>query len=336
MPEFNPTILRVKIEGESIQVRQTIPIVGRSGKPVTGMPNLNGVDETPYDHTAQKEFSFNVSGIDTEGLVRTKSGEFWLTDEYSPSLIRVDANGKVVKRFVPAGLSLPGADYPVEASLPAVLGKRKINRGFEGLGISSDEKSIYLVLQSPLGIPDRKAGEESRNTRVFVFDRETERVTAEYVYRFEEATEFDPRPRMNRDEMKLSAVVYLNPSTLLILERTDWVAKLYTVDLSKATNILKSKWDDPSTTPSLEALEDPASAAIRALPKSLVLDLSRFKDMPEKIEGVAVIDRNTIAISNDNDFDSEESKYDEQGNNVGKGKVSQIFVVALDKPLPLQ
>jgi hypothetical protein len=49
-----------------------------------------------------------------------------------------------------------------------------------------------------------------------------------------------------------------------------------------------------------------------------------------------VIDRNTIAISNDNDFDSEESKYDEQGNNVGKGKTSHIFVIALDKPLPLQ
>ena len=71
------------------------------------------------------------------------------------------------------------------------------------------------------------------------------------------------------------------------------------------------------------------------LPKTLVLDLNQFKEMPEKIEGVTVIDRNTIAVANDNDFDSEESKYDEQGNNVGKGKVSQILVIALDKPLPL-
>ena len=71
------------------------------------------------------------------------------------------------------------------------------------------------------------------------------------------------------------------------------------------------------------------------LPKTLVLDLNQFKEMPEKIEGVTVIDRNTIAVANDNDFDSEESKYDEQGNNIGKGKVSQILVIALDKPLPL-
>jgi hypothetical protein len=335
IPEFNPAIVRVKTEGDSIKILQTVPIVGASGKSVTGMPNLKGIDETPYDYTAQKEFAFNVNGLDTEGLVRTKNGEFWLTDEYSPSLLRVAANGKVVKRFVPAGLQLPGADYAVEASLPAVLAKRKINRGFEGLALSSDEKTLYLILQSPLGIPDQKSGEESRNTRVFVFDRETERVTKEYVYRFDEATEFDPRPKMNRDEMKLSAVAYLNPTTLLILERTDWVAKLYSVDLSRATNILNSKWDDPKTVPSLESSDDLAKLDIRPLPKSLVLDLGRFKDMPEKMEGIAVIDAKTIAITNDNDFDSDESKYDDEGNNVGKGKRSQIFVISLDKPLPL-
>ena len=47
------------------------------------------------------------------------------------------------------------------------------------------------------------------------------------------------------------------------------------------------------------------------------------------------IDRNTIAIANDNDFDSEESKYDAEGNNVGKGNKSQILIISLAKPLPL-
>jgi hypothetical protein len=56
--------------------------------------------------------------------------------------------------------------------------------------------------------------------------------------------------------------------------------------------------------------------------------------VPEKIEGIAFIDRNTLAIANDNDFDSEESKYDEDGNNLGKGKKSQILIVSLGSPLP--
>jgi hypothetical protein len=67
----------------------------------------------------------------------------------------------------------------------------------------------------------------------------------------------------------------------------------------------------------------------------LVIDLKQFPEMPEKIEGVALIDRNTIAVSNDNDFDSEESKYDSEGNNLGKGKRTQILIISLGKPLPL-
>jgi hypothetical protein len=131
-------------------------------------------------------------------------------------------------------------------------------------------------------------------------------------------------------------VAFLNPTTLLVLERTDPVAKLYSVDLDKATNILHSKWDDPKTVPSLEALADPSTADVHVLPKSLVVDLSSLHGMPEKIEGVALLDRNTIAVSNDNDFDSEESQYDAEGNNIGKGKISLILRISLAKPLPLQ
>jgi hypothetical protein len=198
-----------------------------------------------------------------------------------------------------------------------------------------DEKTLYILLQSPLLNPDRKTGDLSRNTRVLVFDIPSEKVTAEFAYRFDLSSEFDRGPKNTPDEMKLSAVVALNPTTLLVLERTDWVAKLYSVDMSQATNILNTKWSDPKTAPTFEALADPATAEIRPLPKTLVLDLSSLNGMPEKIEGIAVIDRNTIAIANDNDFDSEESKYDTEGNNVGKGKKSQILIISLAKPLPL-
>jgi len=107
------------------------------------------------------------------------------------------------------------------------------------------------------------------------------------------------------------------------------------VDMTKATNILNSQWSDPKTAPTLESLADPASADVRVLPKTLILDLSSIEGMPEKIEGIALLDQNTIAVANDNDFDSEESKYDAEGNNVGKGKKSQILVITLGKPLSL-
>jgi Esterase-like activity of phytase len=335
VPEFNPAILRVKTQGGTIQILETIPIVGQSGKPVTGLPNLKGFDETPYNYTAKELLPFNVNGLDTEGIVRTSAGDFWICEEYSPSLVHVDRTGKVLKRYVPEGLDLQGTDYPVGKPLPAIYGKRKINRGFEGIALSTDEKTLYILLQSPLLNPDRKTGDLSRNTRVLVFDIASEKVTAEFAYRFDVSREFDRGPKNTPDEMKLSGVIALNPTTLLILERTDWVAKLYSVDMSQATNILNTKWNDPKTVPTLEALEDPATAEVRALPKTLVLDLSTLGGTPEKIEGIALLDRNTIAIANDNDFDSEEGKTDAAGNNVGKGKKSQILIISLAKPLPL-
>lgn len=74
IPEFNPAILKVKTDGNAIRILETIPIVGQSGKPVTGLPNFKNIDETPYDYSAQKELSFNVNGLDPEGLVRTSKG----------------------------------------------------------------------------------------------------------------------------------------------------------------------------------------------------------------------------------------------------------------------
>ncbi|MGH7833455.1 MAG: esterase-like activity of phytase family protein [Candidatus Binatia bacterium] len=335
LPEFNPAIVRVKLQGKTMRIVQTVPIVGQSGKPVTGLPNLKGIDETPYEYTAKHALPFNVNGIDSEGLVRTAAGDFWIAEEYSPSLLHVDRTGKVVKRYIPEGIALDGADYPVAAILPAIYGKRKVNRGFEGLAISSDQGTLYVTLQSPLLNPDRKTGDNSRNTRVIAFDIKSERVTAEYAYQFDVAKQFDPDPKTKPNDMKLSAVVFLNPTTLLVLERTDLVAKLYAVDLSKATNILNTKWNDPKTSPTLEALADPELAELRVLPKSLVVDLKKFKEMPDKIEGVAVLDRNTIAVVNDNDFDSEENKYDAEGNNLGKGKKTEMLIISLSKPLPL-
>ena len=336
VPEFNPTIVRVKTEGKAIKIVDAIPIVGQSGKPVTGLPNLKDIDEAPYNYSAQELLPLNPNGLDTEGLVRTSAGDFWISEEYSPSIVHVDRTGKVIKRYIPEGLNLDGTDYPVAKVLPSIYGKRKINRGFEGITLSGDEKTLYMVLQSPLLNPDRKTGEASRNSRVLVFDIPREKVTAEYVYRFDVSKEFDPNPKNTPDEMKLSGVIAMNPTTLLILERTDLVAKLYSVDLSQATNILGSRWNDVKTAPALESIADPASAEVRVLPKTLVLDLSSLKGMPEKIEGIALLDQNTIAVANDNDFDSEDSKYDAEGNNVGKGKISQILVISLAKPLSLQ
>lgn len=329
VPTYTPLILHVCLNPETgaIDTYETIPIVGQSGAPVTGLSNL-ARDEPPYDFAGQTLLGLNQSGLDTEGLVRTSAGEFWVNEEYGPSLVHIGADGKVIKRYSPTGVALPEADYPTAESLPGIFTKRKVNRGFEGLALSKDEHTLYLVLQSPLANPSRAVGDPSRNTRILVFDIPSERVVAEYVYRFEVSATFDPS-LPNPTEMKLSGVIALSDTQLLVLERTDNVAKVYRVDLSKATNILGSKWDDPATAPSLEALADPASEGVVVLPKTLVVDLAALPGVPGKIEGIAVIDDTTLAIANDNDFDIGTIV---GGVNQGTGAPSKVLII---KDVPL-
>ena len=131
--------------------------------------------------------------------------------------------------------------------------------------------------------------------------------------------------------MKVSGIVALSSDTLLVLEHTDAVARLYKVFLSEATNILNSKWDEAGTTPSLEMCQDLRSVGVIALPKSLVIDLMTLSGVPGKIEGLTVVDQKTIAIANDNDFGI--GIFDEAGNNTGNNAKSKIVIIALSNSL---
>jgi hypothetical protein len=369
VPEYTPHILRVRVQGDSVEVLNALPIVGQSGRPVTGLPNVEG-DELPYDAMGQTRLPLNPSGLDVEGLVRTASGDFWAVEEYGPSLIHLDGTGKVQRRFVPRGLQIHGADYPVIPSLPEIVRLRTPNRGFEGLTLSPDGGTLYLALQGPLTNPDSDTASNSRVARILAFDIAGERVTAEYAYPLgwlnekkaarQQAAAAKPervarpeRPakpesaakpeRVARPERapkpdtvatRISALAPLDGSQLLVLERTGEDARLYTVDLRSAMNLLGTRWDDASTTPSLEAIPDLATEGVTVLARTLVADLNAIAELPEKIEGIAILDATTVAIANDNDFDL--GDFDAQGNNVGEGLKSQILTVTLPQPLPSQ
>ncbi|MGW3952854.1 esterase-like activity of phytase family protein [Streptomyces sp. NPDC004752] len=329
VPGFDPAIVKIRLSGNSVEVIDAIPLTTSSGKAVTGLSNQKSRDEAPYNYDASTLLSYNPNGLDTEGVVRAADGTFWLVDEYGPSLVHVSARGKVLTRYVPEGLNLTGADYPVVEALPSVLLHRKVNRGFEGLALLPGG-DLVMAVQSPLSLPDADAGNASRTTRLLRFSPKKKAVTAEYAYRFDPVDVVDPSED-DTSELKISSVVALGGNRLLVEERTDKAARLQVVKLSRKADILGDPWDDDTTSPSLEQLDDPAAAGVPVLAKRLVVDLGTVSGLPGKIEGVARVDHDTLALINDNDFGMTDGSgaFDAQGRLVDSGIETTVNYVRL-------
>ncbi|MCX5088550.1 esterase-like activity of phytase family protein [Streptomyces sp. NBC_00365] len=331
VPGFDPAIVKIKVSGDTVKVLDALPITTSSGKPVTGLSNQAGRDEAPYSYDAQTPLAYNPNGVDTEGIVRSADGSFWLVDEYGPSLIHVSARGKVLTRYVPKGLNLTGADYPVVEALPAVLLHRKVNRGFEGLA-QLPGGDLVMAVQSPLSLPDGDAGDASRTTRLLRFSPKKRAVTAEYAYRFDPVNVVDPSED-DTSELKISSVVAVGHDRLLVEERTDKAARLELVKLTRGTDILGGPWDSDKTSPSLEQLDDPAASGVPVLAKRLVVDLGTVAGVPGKIEGIARVGRDTLALINDNDFGMTDGAgaFDAQGRLVDSGIETTVTYVRLPR-----
>ncbi|GHH06417.1 esterase-like activity of phytase family protein [Streptomyces rubradiris] len=333
VPGFDPAIVRIRVSKDTVEVIDAIPLTTSSGKAVTGLPDQRGRDEAPYTYDARTPLPYHPNGLDTEGIVRAGDGTFWLVDEYGPSLVHVSARGRVLARYVPEGLALTGTDYPVVEALPSVLLHRKTNRGFEGLA-QLPGGDLVVALQSPLPLPDAGAGDASRTTRLLRFSPREKAVTAEYAYRFDPVGVVDTGED-DTSELKISSVVAVGRDRLLVEERTDKSARLQLVRLGRGADILGGPWDDDTTSPTLEQLDEPASAGVPVLSKRLVVDLGTIAGVPGKIEGIARVDDDTLALVNDNDFGMTdgEGAFDARGRLVDSGVKTTVVYVRLPEKL---
>lgn len=307
VPTFSPMILKVRINGAAVEVLESKALSLANGKGVTGLPNLKGYDAVPTDVAGITSSSlYNVAGQDSEGIVRTRNGQYWIVDEYAPSLSQVSKDGVVLRRYVPTSWAGESRDFKVVKSIPDIFLKRKANRGFEALAITPDESTLFIGLQSPLLNPSSTVGNASLATRILRFDLRTKTFTGEFVFGFEKFTAVDATSKKASD-LKLSALVALDNETLLVQERTDNSFLLSTINIATSTNILGTKWDLAATAPALEAYSGAGThadveALIAQSQKKVVFKSTDIPSMPMKIEGVAVLDSQHIVVVNDNDF----------------------------------
>lgn len=329
IPEFAPTIYKMVISADGkVTIAAEIPLKGKDGKVLNGLSNILSKNPAEKAYRIQgKEMAQSNNGFDSEALVRMKDGTFWISDEYGGSIAHIAADGTVLGRLVPEGIEGDYADasYPVYGKLPTIIMKRPLNRGIESIAVSPDEKSLYFVMQSPLANPDQDAYKKSRTVRLYKFDIESEKVVSEYAYQIDTADSFvvdNAKKPAKQNDVKISEMVAIGADKLLVLERISKTTKLYTVDLSKGTTVPAS-FDDITAGPSLEQLKADELATNKVVPleKSLAFNSDDHKDMPTKIEGVALLNPKTLLLATDNDF------------GIAGDKTSFVKVV-LDQPLP--
>lgn len=204
-PTFTPTIYRVQVDTAKGEMRilQRIPLklrhgfmdparaaVGGPSSQITGFGNISAnaaanvpvSDEVPTTDTdsdgdidaTDATLPFDPYGLDTEGIVfDARTFTFWLVDEYRPSIVQVALDGTILQRITPQGQNVAAlgsawAAVPLRDILPASYSSRRDNRGFEGVALSADGRTLYAVLQSPLATAcsgtDPISGEASRAT----------------------------------------------------------------------------------------------------------------------------------------------------------------------------
>src|SRR3954451_10224099 len=305
MPSYTPSIYRVMLhEDGTFRVTDVITLKDRDGRPLNGMPNplRTATTETPLDG-AGKPLQQDMRGIDAEGLVVLSDGSFWIGEENAPSLAHFGADGRMIVRHVPTGTEgdFAGAPYETVGSLPAILVKRQSNRGIEAVAVSPDERFLYFIMQNPLANPDTAAFQRARNTRLFKIDRATMRIVGEYVYTLDDPQSFRRDPSSKQSDPRISEMMAVGLDRLVIDERTELTTKLYEVELTGATNIAGSRWDDAATRPTLEQ-SDLALAGIVPLKKTLRFDTADHPEVVGKIEGMTLLGDGALALINDDDF----------------------------------
>lgn len=289
LPEYSPLIFKIEYNSKSSAVKVTdkIKIKKPNSAPSSGIPNVDrslikeNFDETPVSMDGKK-LKYDPWGLDPESIAIDSQGNFWIGEEYGPSILKIDRSGKILGRWNPAVNYK--SSYIVRggsSTLPKVFGKRVLNAGFEGMAISGNK--LYGFLQKPL-----KVKEASKFIRVLVFDIEKEKTDGVFVY------EMDPKSN------KIGGTTILDDGSIAVLEHSGFknenaYQRIYKLNFENATNVqsIGKELEKGKYVPK----------GFTKISKTLEIDVLRYKvNLSEKPEGIAYFGKGKIAMINDNDF----------------------------------
>lgn len=316
-PGFVPSIGLISIGKDGAVLKSSMPIKFSSTINASGLPiaagKVGSSGEVPLTDAAKFEptgkTNFSDYGLDTEAIaLDTARGVFWVSDEYGPFILKIDIKtGIILKKYQPGSAA---------GDLPAVLAKRRANRGMEGLALEASSGKLQGFVQSPLDdgkalitLPGAtKASSESikdyaKFNRWVEFDPSTE-TTRLYAYPID-STQYASGKTGNA---KLGDLVALGGGKFIVIEQGAGpdgkvFNRLMLVQIpANVTDIAMLGSDLEKSSMTGSAVNTANYADVVTLKKTLLFDLNGAGWLAEKAEGLALVDENTLALSNDDDF----------------------------------
>lgn len=317
-PSFAPSFGIVRVGKTGAVLSTSVPLKRDANTKITGLPPRSGVGstgETPL--TDQYKFDeakagYDANGLDPETLVLDKARNvLWTSDEYGPFIARLNiASGVIEKKYAPG----PGA-----SDLPAVLAQRRPNRGMEGLTLDAASGVLHGFLQSPIdprdangkSIKAKPPGGSNTDvrhiakfTRWLAFDPATE-TSKLYAYPID-GSQYDKDRTGNA---KLGDVVSLGNGRFIVIEQGARKGdgkvfnKLMLVELPANATDIKAFDHNLEISSITQAASNGADySTVVTMRKTELLDLNALGWLAEKAEGLTIVDDQTLALVNDNDF----------------------------------
>ncbi len=232
----------------------------------------------PYTISRQTDRLLTGADLDPESFQMAPDGSFWIAEEFYPSLLHFSAEGVLLASpFTLNGLASVDNPEGKTATLPR-------SRGFEGMAISADARHLFPLLEGTI------SGQEPA-LNIYTFDIENQRFVNEH------ANSPSYRYRLEQGSTAIGAFKLYSATAGLVLERdsgegvTAHIKKVYAVDF---TRLDADGYLEKTLVADLLNISDP---------HDLNRDGSENFSFPfYTIEGLLVIDANTLAIVNDNNY----------------------------------
>lgn len=244
--------------------------------------------------------------FDLESMQIDDDGTFWFGDEFGPFLLHTDAQGRLLEAPIPT----PGVQAPQN---PELVGEPNLpsSKGFEGMGISPNGQHLYPMLEGSTA-EDKAAGlgADLRIYEVRLHPSQGAAFTGDFL-----------RYRMESEAHALGDFIAVNMHQYLVIERDSLQGdaaefkRIYLVDLRDGDRdgyVDKQLLVDLMDVPNPDLLgtgEDP------------------FTFPYFTIEDVEILDADTIAVLNDNNYPATGGRGD------AVKDVNEFLTIDLDEPL---